>query len=150
MPRDSVGQTFKVAFLLCIACSVLVSAAAVGLRSQQQVNQERERKSNILSAAGFGEGVSGSEVESVYSKRVVERIVDLDTGEFTSDVTPSEFNQRRSARDPELSDVIPTEEDLARVRRREQFSFVYMIKDDSGEVDQIVLPIRGYGLWSTL
>ena len=150
MPRDSIGHTFKVAFLLCIACSVLVSGAAVGLRSQQQVNQERERKSNILAAAGLGEGARGREVESIYSDRVIERIVDLDTGEFSSEVTPGDFNQRKAARDPELSDVIASEEDLARVRRREHYSFVYLIKDDTGEVDQIVLPIRGYGLWSTL
>ena len=43
MPRDSFVNTFKVALLLCLGCSLLVSAAAIGLRDQQKFNKQREQ-----------------------------------------------------------------------------------------------------------
>jgi len=150
MSRDSISHTFKVAFILCVVCSVLVSAAAVGLRAQQRENKERERKSNILSAAGLAEEAQRDGVDETYRRRVVEKIVELKTGEFVTDITPEEFDQRAASRDPELSASVPDEADVARVRRRELYSFVYLIQGDQGQTDQIVLPIRGYGLWSTL
>jgi Na+-transporting NADH:ubiquinone oxidoreductase subunit C len=27
---------------------------------------------------------------------------------------------------------------------------VYLVEDDSGEVDMVILPVHGYGLWSTM
>ena len=47
MSRESVGHTLKVAAVLCVVCSLLVSAAAVGLRPRQLQNKERERKKNF-------------------------------------------------------------------------------------------------------
>jgi Na+-transporting NADH:ubiquinone oxidoreductase subunit C len=151
MSRDSIGHTFKVALMLCVVCSVLVSGAAVILRKPQQINRERDRKSNILSAAGLGEGLRGSEIEKLYEERVIERLIELDSGEFAPEMEAGEFDQRRAIRDSELSQRLSQQEDPARVRRREKYSYIYLIKDESGEkVDQLVLPIRGYGLWSTL
>ena len=51
MARDSVGRTFTVAAVLCIVCSVLVSAAAVALRPRQEANKAIDRKKNVLIAA---------------------------------------------------------------------------------------------------
>ena len=27
---------------------------------------------------------------------------------------------------------------------------VYLLRDDAGDIDKVILPIHGYGLWSTL
>jgi Na+-transporting NADH:ubiquinone oxidoreductase subunit C len=150
MSRDSVGHTIKVAFVLCVVCSVLVSGAAVTLRPLQQANQERERKSNILAAAGLREESRAVGTDEFYRQRVIERIVDLETGQYVDEPAPEDFNQRRAGRDPAQSIRVPGEIDLARVRQRERHSFVYLVRNSQGEVDQVVLPIRGYGLWSTL
>ena len=51
MARDSVGHTLAVATILCVVCSVLVSSAAVGLRSRQEANKKQDQMKNVLLAA---------------------------------------------------------------------------------------------------
>jgi len=150
MPRDSVAHTFKIAVLLCVLCSVLVSGAAVSLREPQRVNKERARKSNILAAAGLADEARRLGVETAYARRITERLIDLETGQYAMDQEVGDYDQRRAARDPEQSDIVAAEDDLARIRRRERYSLAYLVKDDDGRTAQIVLPVRGYGLWSTL
>ena len=41
-------------------------------------------------------------------------------------------------------------EDPAKLVRREDQALVYLVRDDAGGLDKIILPIRGYGLWSTM
>ena len=48
MSRDSVGHTLIVAVVLCVVCSLLVSAAAVGLRPRSELNKERDRQKDYL------------------------------------------------------------------------------------------------------
>ncbi len=55
MSRDSTGKVLTVAFLLCVVCSVLVSAAAVVLSDRQERNKLEEKRKNILQAAGIYE-----------------------------------------------------------------------------------------------
>jgi len=42
MQRDSTSYTFKVAVLLCLVCSVIVSSLAVGLRDIQKKQKEAQ------------------------------------------------------------------------------------------------------------
>jgi len=49
--NNSIKKVLIVAFSLCIVCSVIVSTAAVALRPAQQLNQELDRKTNILNVA---------------------------------------------------------------------------------------------------
>jgi Na+-transporting NADH:ubiquinone oxidoreductase subunit C len=148
MRRDSIANTFCVAVCLCLVCSVVISTAAVALRPAQERNKALERKRNILLAAGLYAPEKSLE-ESF--KQVETRIVDLRTGEFVPPavVNPDGFNQREAARNPSVSRPIPTEADWAGIGRRENYSFVYLIHKE-GRLTQIVLPIRGKGLWSTM
>ena len=41
------------------------------------------------------------------------------------------------------------EQDIASISRRANYSVAYLLEKD-GEVERIVLPVHGYGLWSTL
>jgi len=148
MQRDSIQNTFIVATGVCVFWSVLVSTAAVGLRERQEANKVEERKRNILKAAGlYDETVPLDEA----FKQVEAQIVDLETGEFVDKATvdPEQFDQRKAAKDPDLGIEIKSEDDLAGIKRREKYSFVYRIMKGD-EVDQVVLPINGKGLWSTL
>ena len=146
MSRDSIGHTLIVAVVLCVACSLLVSGAAVGLKPRQMLNKERNSQKKILELTGLYD----PEVPIAESFKSIEtQVVNLDTGEYVSDIDPNAFDQRRAARDPALSESIPSGEDVAGIVRRENDSIVYLV-NKSGKLDQIVMPVRGTGLWSTM
>jgi Na+-transporting NADH:ubiquinone oxidoreductase subunit C len=148
MALESVGRTYTVALIIFSVCSLLVSGAAVGLHDKQQANKELDRRKNILIAAGiFDANVPIAETFQM----VDTKIVDLATGEYVSSdvLDPATYDQRLARQDADLSIRIPRQEDLAGIGRREKYSFVYFINKD-GKLDQIVLPIVGKGLWSTM
>lgn len=145
--NDSITKTLIVAFSLSIVCAVFVSAAAVMLKPIQEVNKTLDRKRNILAAAGMLE--QGKGIEEQFSL-VTTRVIDLRTGKFTDDVEAQKYDQRKASKDPAMSTELSDDEDLAKVSRREHYSLVYVVEDDGGDLDKIILPIHGYGLWSTL
>ena len=146
--NDSIKKTIIVTVLLCIVCSVIVSAAAVLLRPAQVANKSLDFKRNILSAAGLLE--AGKNVDAIFSERVVTRVVDLKTGKFTDAVDPASYDQRRASKDPSLSTNLSADEDIAKISRRADYSVVYLIQDENEQLQKIILPVKGYGLWSTL
>lgn len=146
MGNDSIKKTLLVAFILCIVCSVVVSTAAVMLRPAQQLNKELDRKANILAAAGLLE--EGVPVAQQF-ERVTTRAVSLETGRFTDTVDVDSYDQRKAGKDPALSENLSEEQDIAKIGRRENIALVYLVERD-GKLDKVILPIRGYGLWSTL
>lgn len=146
MSRDSTRKVLSVAFLLCVVCSVLVSAAAVVLSDRQERNKVEEKNKNILQSAGLYE--TGISVEDQFSKIEI-RIVDLQTGEFTQDFDAATFDSRSAARDPETRYQIPSDLDLAAIKSRSRYQDVYLVMDD-GMLQQIILPVHGKGLWSTM
>ena len=146
MSRDSTGKVLSVAFLLCVVCSVLVSAAAVMLSDRQERNKVEEKKKNILQAAGLYE--TGIPVENQFSKIEI-RIVDLQSGEFNQDFDTATFDSRSAARDPETRHQIPPDLDLAAIKNRSRYQDVYLVMDN-GKLLQLILPVHGKGLWSTM
>ena len=144
--KESIVYVTKVALLLCIVCSVVVSTAAVMLRPMQEANRSLDIKRNILAAAGLMP--EGASVEEIFAK-VTTRIVDLETGTYTDSVDPETYDQRVAARDTTVSRALPREVDTANIGRQEKYAEVYfMTDDDGGEI--LILPVRGYGLWGTL
>jgi len=146
MPNDTIVKTVTVAVLLCLVCSIVVSATAVMLRPLQQANRELDMQRNILRVAGLLQ--EGTDVAKAF-ERVETRIVDLATGEYTEQIEPSTYDQRQAAKDPELSIQIPPLEDIAKIRRRAKYAKVYLVREGE-QVDKIVLPMHGAGLWSRL
>lgn len=145
--NETLSRVLTVALGLCIVCSVVVSTAAVALKPQQAANKARDLKRNILMAGGlYNPELS---VEEQFAS-IEARVVDLDTGMFLDDVDPSTFDQRKAAKDPSSSKALSGDEDLAKILRRENRATVYLVNDESGALDRIILPIHGYGLWSTL
>jgi len=145
--NEGLGRVLTVALALCIVCSVVVSAAAVVLKPQQQANKTRDLKRNILMAAGLYD--ANMSVEEQF-ERVTTRVVNIETGEYTSEINPEGFDPRAAAKDPSTSVRLSAEEDMAKIIRQAKYSLVYLVNDDEGELDKIILPVHGYGLWSTL
>lgn len=144
--KDTIGKTLTVALLLCIVCSVVVSTAAVMLRPMQEANKDLDRKRNILLAAGMYE--KGVPIDEQFAA-IQPRLVDLESGQFT-DGDPSVYDQRKAAKDPGRSIKLDGEQDIAKIQRRENKAIVYLVEGDNGDVDKLILPVHGYGLWSTL
>lgn len=150
MQRDSVVGTLTVATVLCVVCSVIVSGAAVGLRGFQETNKRRYEMENILIAAGMEAELETQDIDTLFKDNVETQIVDLETGELAGDgVNAETFDQRKAAKDPDLSVAIPGDKDIAGIKRREKYSRVYLLKED-GQLKKVILPVYGKGLWSTL
>ena len=143
--KESTQFTIIIALVLCIICSVVVSTAAVMLKPAQEANKEKDFKRNILLAAGMFE--EGESIEAQF-KMVETRMVDLSTGKFTTEIDPAKYDQRKAAKDSSMSEALSPEEDIAKIGREEKYAKVYLAEGANGKV--LILPVRGYGLWSTL
>ncbi|QEG35469.1 Na(+)-translocating NADH-quinone reductase subunit C [Bythopirellula goksoeyrii] len=156
MRRDSVPYTLLVATVLCVVCSVLVASAAVGLRSRQEFNKQLDQKKNVLLAAElYKEGENTpSEIDDIFAEKIEAVLVDLETGEpinsESDEINVANYNQRDAVRDPEMSVLVEPPTALGGIKRRAKYAFAYEVKDDQEKLDQVVLPVVGKGLWSTL
>jgi Na+-transporting NADH:ubiquinone oxidoreductase subunit C len=144
--NDSLEKTIAIAVALCLVCAVLVSLAAVALKPLQVSNKELDMKTNILDVAGLLE--ANSDVEKVFATQIEAKLVDLDTGEYVEG-DANAYDQRKAAKDPAQSVAIPKEKDIAHIRVKAKLAKVYLVKDGNA-IKSIILPINGYGLWSTL
>ncbi|MGB0203927.1 MAG: Na(+)-translocating NADH-quinone reductase subunit C [Neptuniibacter sp.] len=143
--NDTIGKTITVTVLLCVVCSVIVSAAAVLLKPKQIANKDLDRKSNILAAAGISD--SSKSVDELFSQ-ITTKYVDLETGKFTTDV-PAKYDAKKAAKDPQLGKALTKDVDIASIKYQAKVMPVYMVEKE-GKIEKLILPVHGYGLWSTL
>ena len=145
--NDSLEKTIAIAVSLCLVCAVLVSFAAVALKPLQVGNKADDMKKNILDVAGLLE--EGANINKAFSDKIESKIVDLETGEYVENINADEYDQRKAAKDPAQSIAIPKDKDIAHIRIKAKYAKVFLVKEN-GAIKSIILPINGYGLWSTL
>ena len=145
LPPDSVPKTIFIAVTLCLIASMVVSAMAVTLRPLQEINKLKDKQVSILQVAGlYDPKISVTKAFAAFEPKVLE----LATGEFAEQFDAATFDDRAAADDPELS--IALDNDPALIGRQSKFVTVYLLRDDAGNLDKVILPVHGYGLWSTL
>ncbi|WAJ39396.1 Na(+)-translocating NADH-quinone reductase subunit C [Pseudomonas sp. GOM7] len=148
--KESTVRTLTVAVLVCLVCSVFVAGAAIALKPTQVENRLLDKQRSILAIAGLGQpGMSSAKVKEVFDSTITAKLVDLETGKFSDAYDPLTFDPLKAAKDPKLSTALPGSKDIAGIKRLERYSTVYMVEKD-GQVQTLILPVRGYGLWSTL
>lgn len=145
LPNDDPRKTLAVALVLCLACSLVVSATAVSLRPLQERNASRALKAEVLKVAGLD--TAGQGLDQAFS-RIERRLVDLDTGLFVEDADPQTYSYRDAAKDPAASSALGAH-DRAGIRRRPDRMPVYLVRS-AGQLETIILPVYGAGLWSTM
>ena len=145
--NDSLEKTLAIALSLCLVCAILVSIAAVALKPLQIDNKEKDMKQNILDVAGLLE--KGQDIDKAFAEKIEAKLVNLETGDYVDNVNVAEYDQRKAAKDPAQSIAIPKEKDIAHIRVKAKLAKVFLVKE-SGNIKSIILPINGYGLWSTL
>ncbi len=156
--KDSISKIVVVSLLVCLACSIVVAGAAVALKPQRIANKDLDRNKNILEAAGLytKESATGNEDIAGLFENFEIRMADLDEKRLLTNLEasdlgldPATYNQRKSAKDPALSRALTKQEDIASISRRARYSVVYILRYE-GVLDKVVIPVHGYGLWSTL
>jgi Na+-transporting NADH:ubiquinone oxidoreductase subunit C len=151
MSNESNKKTLIVATVLSVVCSIALAAAVTLLKPIQEKNKDLEKQRKILAAAGVieeGKG-SASEINAAFSHFERYR-VKLNDGSFQKIALTDNFDMRKASKDPQQSIALTAEQDLAKIKRRSHEADVYVLRDDLGKVKELVLPISGYGLWSTL
>ena len=146
LPNDSFKKTVAVALALCLVGAVVVSGSAVILKPLQEWNKSKDEKVNILEVADLYQ--KGADVDQAF-KNIETRLVDLDTGDYAEGLDAKSYDQWKAAKDPAQSVAIPSNKDIASIKRKPKYSKVYLVKDN-GALKTVILPVNGYGLWSTM
>ena len=146
LPNDSKQKTLFVAVTLCLVCSVLVSGAAVVLKPLQDANKALDKKRNILEIAGLMQ--EGKSVDELF-KQIEPRVIDMETGLYVDTIDAATYDQRKAANNPKENITLSAAEDIAGIKRRAKYTSVYLVKNGD-QIQSVILPVHGYGLWSTL
>ncbi len=152
MQRDSAIYMGGFAAVVCVVCGLMVSSAAVSLKQQQTANAAFDKQRNVLYAAGLASpdgGLSREQLESIYDERITPIVVELETGNVVEnpDFDPANNNMDKAA---DGADGRPAPQNAASVQRLPKHAVVYQVNSPGGGAEMVVLPIKGYGLWSTL
>lgn len=151
MQNDSIKKTIFVAVALCLVCSFFVSLAAVSLSDIQRENKRLDMVKNILVAGGLYDPTV--DVQAVYENRVVPLLIELDTGQILNPedygMSVGTYDLKKMASDPAFGRAVDPGEDIANIRNRPKYIFVYQVMEGD-KLQRVILPIYGYGLWSTL
>lgn len=150
MQQHSTGYIIGFVTAVCFVCALVVASSAVGLKDRQRENQILDRQKKVLAVAGLmreGESIARDETRRRFGENVTAHVVDLDTGEIDESVDPETYDQQAAKKDPEQSTQAPP--NRAKVRRLPDKALVYEVIKD-GQINTIIIPIEGQGLWSTL
>ena len=148
--NESIVKTIGVAFAVCLICSLVVSASAVSLRDLQKENKLNDKSIKILQVADiYDPNISIAEQFSELESKFIDFNTGLMMDEYNN-FSIDDYDQIVITKDPNLSSKVPTSEDIAIIKNREDVGKIYILRDEIGAIDKLVLPIRGYGLWGTL
>ena len=152
--NDSIVKTLGVAFAICLICSFVVSSTAVSLRDMQNENKANDKRMKILQAAGIFD--PSKDIKEQF-ETLEAKYIDFNSGKLLTGSSLEEFlsehkgdyDQIAATRDSNYSKSLSTSEDIAIIKNRENIGKIYFSTKDN-EIDKLILPIRGYGLWGTL
>ena len=148
--NESIVKTIGVAFAVCLICSLVVSTSAVSLRDLQKENKLNDKRIKILQVADiYDPSISIAEQFSELESKFIDFNTGLLMDEYNN-FSIDEYDQIVVTKDPNLSSKVPSSEDIAIIKNRENVGKIYILRDEVGTIDKLVLPIRGYGLWGTL
>jgi Na+-transporting NADH:ubiquinone oxidoreductase subunit C len=153
MPKlDSTRYTIIFATVVCVVCALLVSVAAVSLQPRQAANARLYMEKNVLLAAGLaepGQTLSEPQVRKIFDERIRVRLVELATGELLPQgkIDERSYDQRKARGDPAASRAAPPNN--AGIGRLPNYGLAYFVMKGN-EVDQVVIPVEGLGMWGTI
>lgn len=151
MANESQLKTITVALVLSVVCSVALAAAVTLLKPIQLTNQALDKQRKILAAAGVLAEGEGDVTEVGAKFQQFERyLVDLNTGAYSRIALDDRYDQRKATKQNDSSMALSGEQDVADIKRRAAKADVYVLRDEQGQLSRLILPVSGYGLWSTM
>ncbi len=127
-------------------CALLVSLTAVTLRPHYLANLEAERMARLASILDALKKVTGD----VTPEDIEARVVELAGGSYADTIDAATYDARKAASDPKQSFTIPSEHDVAGIKRRAQHAVVYLVRKTDGGIAVVILPVWGVGYQSAL
>ena len=143
--KDSIKNILMIGIGLCLICAAVISIIAVGLKELQKNNAILDQQKKIVAAADL-QGFYGS--TEVAFESIEEIIIDIEEGLITNDST-EKYDLSKELRDPSRHIVLSSIEDIATIKKRENFSKIFL-EYREGQLNTVILPVRGYGLWGIL
>jgi Na+-transporting NADH:ubiquinone oxidoreductase subunit C len=148
--RHSTLYTVLFATVICVVCGVMVSSAAVSLKEKQDFNFALDKQKKVLEAAGIaapGQDLTPEDVTQAF-ENIESRVIELETGQPDSSIDAATFNARKAKADPDSSSSAPPNN--AGLTRVSHHAEIYLVRGDGGEIEMLVLPIEGVGLWGLM
>lgn len=148
--NDSIIKTLVVSFMVCLFCSLIVSYAAVSLRETQNINKLNDQRIKILKTASIYK--ANIPIEEQFLK-LTPKFVNFSSGELFDEYESFDIDMYDPvyfSKQPNYSTPIPSKEDIAVIRNKENIGKIYLLKNQNNQLEKIILPIRGYGLWGIL
>jgi Na+-transporting NADH:ubiquinone oxidoreductase subunit C len=166
--QHSTGYTLGFAAAVCVFCSIFVAGSAVALKPLQEANKVLDRQKKVLGVAGVEcvDTLSQDQIATTFGE-VKAVLVDM-TGDPApkpvsvedAGMTAEQFQKydpRKAAKDP--AQWVEVEANRAKVKSLARYEIVYKI--EAGAIEspcpeggtlskQLIVPIQGPGLWSTL
>ena len=144
--EDTPIRALLTALAVAVVCALVVSYSAVTLRPLYIANVEAERQARLESILTALPETMGK----VDVKNVRPRVVDLNSGTYADDVDAATFDRDKAVMDVNQSMAIPPERDSAGIKRRAHHAVVYIVHNESGAQQALILPVYGSGYQSTL
>jgi Na+-transporting NADH:ubiquinone oxidoreductase subunit C len=119
--------------VLTIVCGGLLAFAAEGLKEKQQFNVALEQKTNILATVIAIE--EGQDVNTLYNQRINELVIDFE-GNVKEGIKPQDVNLAVEYKKPAEQRLLPVYE--------------FKSEGDPNKIENVVLPVYGYGLWNDI
>lgn len=147
MASESTAKTITVALLVTIVSSIMVSGTVVALKPLQEKNKQEEKKKNVLLASGVYQ--KGENIDEQFA-HFEPLLVDITTGSPAKEqISAEDYDMFKMLKDPATTINLSATEDIAGIRQVSRLQMVYLLKKD-GHLENLILPIYGKGLWSTM
>lgn len=136
MRKDDI-RVITFAAVVCIICSLVLSATSQALKEKQDEQVELDRKLNVLKAFGVsivdekGSKLSKAAVDQYFTESIVEIYIQKETGDVVDSPDPNLIKKEQKERTHEKRTLLP----------------LYVWKENGNPV-KYAFPTSGMGLWS--
>lgn len=145
------SNTYIIAFSvgLTIVLGSLLSIAAVSLKERQDISKKLDTKKQILSAVMSIEGMTKSELQEAYDKRIKGMVIDFNGQEVTTDRANKAVKPEGIG---EFALTVDIKKEYKNYKPDERIYpvFRYMNEANPDKVDAYILPLFGNGLWDNI
>lgn len=127
--------------VLCVLIFLIAVAWFMLFQGEMTEPTAEEKNAAVLQAAGLLKADSQDKKsrENLYQRSIIERSVNLDSGEWVTDKTAAQGCKK-----------LTPGHDPAQIRQRCTLADVYLVKDKYNKIQQVIIPVSGKGAKSMM